>query len=534
VLNLPMLDLQVHGQQFGDGCAVVAAGLVRVLAANHHEADPALTHGGLHGFHLLRAKRGRGEVVEHNRVVVEQFFGSVGEAALAHARDGNRVRLQGACNRVACACPALRNQHMRLALHAGQRQPEIVARVAVGLRLQHGADALYARLVRPQGGRNQVRARREFDGDALDGRALTVKHDGALRVLLGLHHDAHDVRLADFGDAGRLQRFNQRVVARLARRQRHDINRDALYRSDLRGGVGVACRLVAVGQQHDAPRVAVGEQRARKAQRGGDVRAVGVRLGVHGVHRLARCGQPLHHRLRAEDDQPRPRVVGGLAEGLLQVLLCGGAPLVRDARRPIQHEHRADAAQRPDPLPPRQRQHNQQHQREPQRQNHPPTRPTDPQQTPTRPPDPAPRHRQQEQIPRLGETHGTVFIPDSGCPAVGYNTAVKRPKDTLTAQVNPVAERDRICTVLRQHLPDLQRRYPIRALWLFGSHARGEQRRRSDIDVLVEFRETPTLLDLARLQHELTQLLGKRVDLALKDALKPHIGKRILEEAIPL
>ena len=119
-----------------------------------------------------------------------------------------------------------------------------------------------------------------------------------------------------------------------------------------------------------------------------------------------------HHRLRAEDDQPRPRVVGGLAEGLLQVLLCGGAPLVRDARRPIQHEHCADAAQRPNPLPPRQRQHNQQHQREAQRQNHPPTRPTDPQQTPTRPPDPAPRHRQQQQIPRLGETHGIVVIPD--------------------------------------------------------------------------------------------------------------------------
>ena len=117
---------------------------------------------------------------------------------------------------------------------------------------------------------------------------------------------------------------------------------------------------------------------------------------------------------------------------------------------------------------------------------------------------------------------------------MGYNTAVKRPKDPLTAQVDPIAERDRICTVLRQHLPDLQRRYPIRALWLFGSHARGEQRRRSDIDVLVEFSETPTLLDLARLKHELTRLLGKRVDLALKDALKPHIGKRILEEAIPI
>jgi len=102
------------------------------------------------------------------------------------------------------------------------------------------------------------------------------------------------------------------------------------------------------------------------------------------------------------------------------------------------------------------------------------------------------------------------------------------------SQVDPIAERDRIRAALRQHLPELQRRCRIRALWLFGSHARGEQRRCSDIDVLVEFSETPTLLDLAWLQHELTQLLGKRVDLALKDALKPHIGKRILEEAIPV
>ena len=108
------------------------------------------------------------------------------------------------------------------------------------------------------------------------------------------------------------------------------------------------------------------------------------------------------------------------------------------------------------------------------------------------------------------------------------------PEGVRQAQVDPIAERDRIRAVLRQHLPELQRQYHIRALWLFGSHARGEQRRRSDIDVLVEFSETPSLLELARLQRELSLLLGKRVDLALKDALKPHIGKRILEEAIPV
>jgi hypothetical protein len=215
---------------------------------------------------------------------------------------------------------------MRLALHAGQRQPQIVARVAVGLHFQHGAHALYAWFVCSQRGRNQVRAWREFDGDTLERRALAVKRNRALSVPLGLHHDAHRVRLADFGDAGRLQRLNQRVVACLLGGQRRDIDGDALHRSDLRGGVGVACGLVAVGQQHDAPRVAVGEQRARQAQRGGDIRAVRVRLGVQVVQRLARRGQPLHHRLRAEHHQPRPRVVGGLAEASCRYCCAAARP----------------------------------------------------------------------------------------------------------------------------------------------------------------------------------------------------------------
>lgn len=95
-------------------------------------------------------------------------------------------------------------------------------------------------------------------------------------------------------------------------------------------------------------------------------------------------------------------------------------------------------------------------------------------------------------------------------------------------------ELDSIRAVLRERLPDLQRRYRVRSLWLFGSYVRGAQRRRSDVDVLIEFDETPSLLQLARLQRELSQILRKRVDIALKHTLKPHLGKRILEEAIPI
>lgn len=87
---------------------------------------------------------------------------------------------------------------------------------------------------------------------------------------------------------------------------------------------------------------------------------------------------------------------------------------------------------------------------------------------------------------------------------------------------------------LRTGLPMLRERYGVRALWLFGSYVRGEQRERSDLDVLVEFERTPTLLEFAALQRNLNILLGIKVDLVMKTALKPEIGRRILAEAVAL
>lgn len=80
----------------------------------------------------------------------------------------------------------------------------------------------------------------------------------------------------------------------------------------------------------------------------------------------------------------------------------------------------------------------------------------------------------------------------------------------------------------------LQAQYRIRALWLFGSCARGDAHPRSDIDLLVEFEEPPSLLEWARLQRELSQLLGRRVEVVPKHLLKPYLRERVLQEAIPL
>jgi predicted nucleotidyltransferase len=93
-------------------------------------------------------------------------------------------------------------------------------------------------------------------------------------------------------------------------------------------------------------------------------------------------------------------------------------------------------------------------------------------------------------------------------------------------------ELEEITTILRRHLPDLREQYKLRSLGLFGSYVRAEQRKRSDLDVLVDFDEPPTLLELSALQRHLSNLVGVKVDLVLKRTLKPAIGEVILSEAI--
>src|SRR2546430_2285175 len=88
--------------------------------------------------------------------------------------------------------------------------------------------------------------------------------------------------------------------------------------------------------------------------------------------------------------------------------------------------------------------------------------------------------------------------------------------------------------LLREQLPSLAARYQVASLGLFGSYVRGTQRPGSDLDVLVTFHETPTLLRLIELENYLSDFLGVKVDLVLRDALKPRIGERVLREVVPV
>lgn len=86
---------------------------------------------------------------------------------------------------------------------------------------------------------------------------------------------------------------------------------------------------------------------------------------------------------------------------------------------------------------------------------------------------------------------------------------------------------------LRGSLPELRRRYPVASLAVFGSWARGEQRADSDLDLLVEF-DGPIGWQIVTLEDELSARLGVKVDLVPRRALRPHLGARILAEAVPV
>lgn len=66
---------------------------------------------------------------------------------------------------------------------------------------------------------------------------------------------------------------------------------------------------------------------------------------------------------------------------------------------------------------------------------------------------------------------------------------------------------------------------------IFGSYARGEQTPKSDIDVLVEFKERKSLLDFVRIEREVSEEIGVKVDLLTEKAISPYLKDRINKEA---
>ncbi|MEM1562099.1 MAG: nucleotidyltransferase family protein [Candidatus Bathyarchaeia archaeon] len=93
---------------------------------------------------------------------------------------------------------------------------------------------------------------------------------------------------------------------------------------------------------------------------------------------------------------------------------------------------------------------------------------------------------------------------------------------------------EEIKKVLTEHKGELRERFKVKEIGIFGSFVRGEQGKRSDIDILVEFEEPPSLFEFMDLEDYLSKMLGLKVDLVTREALKPKIRERILREVVYL
>lgn len=87
-------------------------------------------------------------------------------------------------------------------------------------------------------------------------------------------------------------------------------------------------------------------------------------------------------------------------------------------------------------------------------------------------------------------------------------------------------------SILKDKKAFLKEEYGVIEIGLFGSYTKGNQKKTSDIDILVEFEKTIDLLTFVHLKNYLSDLLGVNVDLVTKKALKPKIGERILSETV--
>jgi hypothetical protein len=93
---------------------------------------------------------------------------------------------------------------------------------------------------------------------------------------------------------------------------------------------------------------------------------------------------------------------------------------------------------------------------------------------------------------------------------------------------------DEIKRILEEYKPIMEEEFKVKEIGIFGSYVRGEQEEDSDIDILVEFYEPVGFFTFLDLEEYLKELLGIKVDLVSKKALKPRIGQYILQEMIPV
>ncbi|MDP3882488.1 MAG: nucleotidyltransferase family protein [Candidatus Staskawiczbacteria bacterium] len=89
---------------------------------------------------------------------------------------------------------------------------------------------------------------------------------------------------------------------------------------------------------------------------------------------------------------------------------------------------------------------------------------------------------------------------------------------------------------LKTKIKSILERHDVKRAAVFGSYARGDQNKKSDIDILIEYKNDndKSLLDFVGLKLELEEKLGKKVDLVEYCTIRPRIKSKVLSEQLPI
>jgi len=97
-----------------------------------------------------------------------------------------------------------------------------------------------------------------------------------------------------------------------------------------------------------------------------------------------------------------------------------------------------------------------------------------------------------------------------------------------------VTSLEEITELIRQHKPELKRQFHVDKIGVFGSYARGKQKKRSDVDFLVTFDADISLFTLGGLYEYLKEIMGANVDVVPREDLRPELRESVMKEVVYL
>ncbi len=86
--------------------------------------------------------------------------------------------------------------------------------------------------------------------------------------------------------------------------------------------------------------------------------------------------------------------------------------------------------------------------------------------------------------------------------------------------------------ILKENFETLNKKYKVKVIGVFGSYVREEQKKESDIDIIVEFEEPISLLKLVSLENFISDFIGMNVDLIPQEDIRPELRESILKEVV--